>query len=248
LFIANRTRNKQERPTRIRQGRGKNKQEVKNSGQARLFPFRGSETYISIVAFTPHPTDEANSDIAARDNTSRAEVVARLFCEHNDALVSLLALRLRSVHDAKEVAQEAYVRLLQLDRSDGAISLLRSYLFRIASNLAVDRLRHQNVRWHASAAVKAELFDTLCPRDTVERALLATEELDRVRQALTELPLPCQRAFWMHRAQGATVAEIASELHVTERMVRHHLSRALVYCQLRIGGASEAQAKERLKR
>ena len=71
---------------------------------------------------------------------------------------------------------------------------------------------------------------------------------DRVRQALTELPLPCQRAFWMHRAQGATVAEIASELHVTERMVRHHLSRALVYCQLRIGGASEAQAKERLKR
>jgi RNA polymerase sigma factor (sigma-70 family) len=213
-----------------------------------LFPFRRSKTYISIVSLTPHPTEQADSGTAARDDASRAEVVARLFREHNDALVSLLALRLRSLHDAKEVAQEAYVRLLQLDRSDGAISLLRSYLFRIASNLAVDRLRHQNVRWHASAAVKAELFDTLRPRDTVERALLATEELDRVRQALTELPLPCQRAFWMHRAQGATVAEIASELHVTERMVRHHLSRALVYCQLRIGGASEAQAKERLKR
>jgi RNA polymerase sigma factor (sigma-70 family) len=178
----------------------------------------------------------------------RAELVARLFREHNDALVSLLALRLRSQHDAKEVAQEAYVRLLQLDRSDGAISLLRSYLFRIASNLAIDRLRHRNVRWHAAAAVKAELFDSFGPRNDIERGLVASEDLDFVRKALTELPKPCQRAFWMHRAQGATVAEIAIALKVTERMVRHHLSRALVYCQLRMGGASEAEAKERLKR
>jgi RNA polymerase sigma factor (sigma-70 family) len=200
------------------------------------------------VALTPHPTDQAGSGAADRDNASRAEAVARLFREHNDALVSLLALRLRSLHDAKEVAQEAYVRLLQLDRSDGAISLLRSYLFRIASNLAVDRLRHQNVRWHASEAIKAELFDGLELHNTVERSLLATEELERVRQALTELPLPCRRAFWMHRVQGATVAEIAGELHVTERMVRHHLTRALVYCQLRIGGASEDQAKDGLRR
>jgi RNA polymerase sigma factor (sigma-70 family) len=183
-----------------------------------------------------------------RGDSSRAELVARLFREHNDALVSLLALRLRSLHDAKEVAQEAYVRLLQLDRSDGAISLLRSYLFRIALNLAVDRLRHRNVRWHAAAAVKAELFDSLSPQNDAERGLLASEELDFVRKALTELPKPCQRAFWMHRAQGATVAQIAVALNVTERMVRHHISRALVYCQIRMSGANEAQAKERLKR
>jgi RNA polymerase sigma factor (sigma-70 family) len=180
--------------------------------------------------------------------SSRAELVARLFREHNDALVSFLALRLRSHQDAKEVAQEAYVRLLQLDRSDGAISLLRSYLFRIASNLAIDRLRHRSVRWNSAASVKAELFESLGPQNDVERGLVAAEELDLVRRALLELPGPCQRAFWMHREQGATVAEIALELNVTERMVRHHLSRALVYCQLRMAGASEAQAKERLRR
>jgi RNA polymerase sigma-70 factor (ECF subfamily) len=181
-------------------------------------------------------------------DSSRAELVDRLFREHNDALVSLLALRLRSRHDAKEVAQEAYVRLLQLDRADGAISLLRSYLFRIASNLAVDRLRHQNVRWHAAAAIKAELFDSLSPQNDVERGLVATEELQFLRKALTELSNPCQRAFWMHRVQGATVAQIANALNVTDRMVRHHIARALIYCQLRMSGASEAQAKERLKR
>lgn len=182
------------------------------------------------------------------DELPRAELVARLFRDHNDALVSLLALRLKSVQDAKEVAQEAYVRLLQLDRADGAISLLRSYLFRIASNLAVDRLRHRSVRWHAGDAVKAELFENFGPANDIERRLVATEELEFVRKAIAELPKACRQAFWMHRAQGATVSEIAKELKVTERMVRYHLSRALVYCQLRMSGASKAQAMERLKR
>lgn len=181
-------------------------------------------------------------------DTPRAELVARLFREHNDALVSLLALRLKSQHDAKEVAQEAYVRLLQLDRTDGAISLLRAYLFRIASNLAIDRLRHRSVRWHAAEAVKAELFESWGPQNDPERGVVAMQELNLVGQALSELPKACQRAFWMHREQGATVAQIAVALNVTERMVRHHLSRALVYCQLRLSGVNEADAKERLKR
>jgi RNA polymerase sigma factor (sigma-70 family) len=196
----------------------------------------------------PQTQFDATPDPAETADASRSEVVARLFREHNDALVSLLALQLRSQHDAKEVAQEAYVRLLQLDRSDGAIGLLRSYLFKIASNLAIDRLRHRTVRWRAAEAVKTDLFENFTPRNDIERGLIAREEIQFVSKALTELPIPCQRAFWMHRVQGATVAQIAGALNVTERMVRHHLSRALVYCQLRMSGASEAQAKGRLKR
>lgn len=184
----------------------------------------------------------------SEEECTRGELVARLFREHNDALVSLLALRLKSQQDAKEVAQEAYVRLLQLDRSDGAIGLLRSYLFRIATNLAIDRLRHRTVRWNANAAVKAELFDCFTSHDETERGLLASEELEMLGRAVTELPEACQRAFWMHRVQGATVAQIAQTLEVTERMVRHHLSRALTYCQLRVGGVSKIEAKQRLKR
>src|SRR5258706_5836114 len=75
----------------------------------------------------------------------RARAVASLFEEHNRALISFLTLRLHSPQDAKEVAQEAYVRLLELDRT-GAVSFLRAYLFKIASNLAVDRIRRQIVR------------------------------------------------------------------------------------------------------
>src|ERR1051325_9382794 len=90
-------------------------------------------------------SSDIDRDESARDPATRAAAVARLFEEHNRALISFLTLRLHSPQDAKEVAQEAYVRLLELDRT-GAVSFLRAYLFRIAANLAVDRIRRQIVR------------------------------------------------------------------------------------------------------
>jgi len=195
----------------------------------------------------PEPQFDPDPTGADADGATRAELVTRLFREHNQALVSLLTLQLRSFQDAKEVAQESYVRLLQLDRP-GAASLLRAYLFRIASNLAVDRLRQRNVRYRCAAAVEAELFEELTVRDDPERRTLAAEELRFVNRCLEELSPSCQRAFYLHRVQGLAVTQIATELGVTERMVRHHLTRALMYCQLRLRGDSKEEALERLRR
>jgi RNA polymerase sigma factor (sigma-70 family) len=206
---------------------------------------------IHMVAEDPPSSGGGNTDtdsIPAEEGVeSRAALVTRLFREHNQALISLLTLRLHSVQDAKEVAQESYVRLLQLDRPEVA-SLLRGYLFRIASNLAVDRLRQRSVRHRSAAAVEAELFEELDTRGDPERRTLVDEELQFVESCLDELSPACRRAFSLHRLHDKSVAEIAMEMNVTERMVRHHLTRALVYCQLRLRGASKEEAFERLKR
>src|SRR3984957_9111407 len=78
--------------------------------------------------------------------SAHAEEISQLFRDHNRALVLFLTSRLKDMQAAREVAQEAYVRVLQLE-SPGAVSFLRSYLFKVAANLAVDRLRSQ--RSHA---------------------------------------------------------------------------------------------------
>ncbi len=195
--------------------------------------------------FSDSFTDPVEEDPAGKEG--RAGLVARLFRDHNEALVSLLALRLSSLQDAKEVAQEAYVRLLQLDRP-GAPSMLRAYLFRIATNLAVDRMRQRTIRWRSRPIVEAELFDALSGRDEPQRLTEAGDELRFVSRCVDELPQPSRRIFWRHRLQGADVGQLASELDISERTVRYHLSRALIYCQLRLAGATPAQAQERLKR
>jgi len=54
----------------------------------------------------------ADGDEAAVPFASSAAAVSYLFREHNRVLVGYLTARLKSEQEAKEVAQEAYVRLL----------------------------------------------------------------------------------------------------------------------------------------
>src|SRR5688572_3984758 len=71
---------------------------------------------------------------------SRESLMTRLYCEHNQALIRFLLTRVDSEQEAQDVAQEAYVRMLQLD-THGAASYLSAYLFRTAANIAIDRIR-----------------------------------------------------------------------------------------------------------
>ena len=153
--------------------------------------------------------------------------LARLFAEHNASLVQLLRAKLRSDQEARDVAQEAYVRLLQLDRI-GTVSYLRSYLFRTALNIATDRLRSTSVR---NAAHRDPMFDPGVNELTPDRAALAEDELRVVAIALESLPAKPRYAFLLHRFADLDLDEVAERLGVTERMVRNYVLQALLCCR-----------------
>ncbi len=173
------------------------------------------------------------------DSHDRSRDVASLFQQHNQLLLRFLRARLGSEQEAKEIAQEAYVRLLQLDRT-GAVSFLRSYLFKVAMNLAIDRLRERAK--HPVHDSPVELFDDL--EDTLgpEREAIATEELALLNIALAELPPKCRDALVLHRYHDKTQREIAAELGISERTTRTYLVQAMFYCKLRLNGLSAAEA------
>ena len=167
-------------------------------------------------------------------------MLSRLFAEHNRALHAFLVSRLGNEHEAREVAQEAYVRLLQLQRP-GAVDYLRAYLFKTALNIAVDRARQRGTRARLDKREEAaaELIDGRSP----ERRLMAAEELAFIEKTLHELPPKYRRAFMLHRFDDWSTEQIAAELGVNKRMVRTYLSRTAVYCQLRVKGLSPLAAK-----
>jgi RNA polymerase sigma-70 factor (ECF subfamily) len=154
--------------------------------------------------------------------------------------------RLHSVSEAKEVAQEAYVRVLQLDKP-GASNLLRAYLFRVALNLAIDRIRRRKVqqRIYVSDPDLMEAAEDLCDP---ERYAVAREDLMLVARSLTELPEKCLKAFLMYRLEGETQARIAERLGITDRTVNSYVRRAMLYCRLRLEGVSAEEAKARLSK
>jgi RNA polymerase sigma factor (sigma-70 family) len=173
----------------------------------------------------------------ARDEegASRAARVEQLFRQHNALLVSFLTSRLRSETEAHEVAQEAYVRMLQLEQP-GLVSFQRAYLFKVASNLAIDRLRHRSVR--ADVALHESFQDWLSVPGA-DRQVLAEEEVTALQHALSELPGKTQDVFRRHFLGGETLQHIAREISLTDRMVRYHLARALAHCRKRLGLGSK---------
>lgn len=173
------------------------------------------------------------------DGRRRAAEVACLFTQHNRLLVRFLRARLGSEQDAKEVAQEAYVKVLQLDRT-GAVGFLRAYLFKVAANLAIDRLR-QRVRLNGHENI--DLFEDLADTAEPERCTIAAEQLSILAKAIDELPPKCRQAFLLYRVQDRTQPEIAAEIGMSERMVRNYLVYAMYYCKLRVEGVSAEQAR-----
>lgn len=178
---------------------------------------------------------------------STASAVSQLFRDYNRMLVVYLTSRLRSEQEAREVAQEAYVRLLQLQ--DPATSgLLRAYLFKTATNLAIDRLRHRRVQRQVEE--QPELFENLTPAgaefDDPAKQLIEREQTAQLLGYLEELPSKCQQAFNLHRLEGISQSEVARRLGFSERMVRRYVTYAMVYCRLRLDGIAGDQVRQRV--
>jgi RNA polymerase sigma-70 factor (ECF subfamily) len=167
--------------------------------------------------------------------STRAAQVVSLFREHNAALVAFLRVRLNSLADAQEVAQEVYLKLLTLSDTT-TIDSPRAFLFRSASNLAVDRLRMRNVRTNAPMDPdNDDWHGTPIP----EQHASALEQWRDLHQALGELPPKTSRAFVMHVLEGKDFAAVAQDMKLSERMVRYHVGNALVHCRERRDAAEK---------
>lgn len=201
---------------------------------------RGNQVGSVIKKVLPFPTVTGGEEEPGQQSDGPPPARARiesLFRQHNDALVRFLRSRLRSEAEANEAAQEAYLRLLQLDNG-AQPSFLRAYLFKVAGNVATDMLRQRTTRLRNAQATDQAPLEA----PAQERSLIAREQLALVSGALEELPPRCREAFRLSREDGRSTAEIARILGVSDRMVRLYLERALEHVEHRIrpgrGGAA----------
>ena len=178
--------------------------------------------------------------------SERSRAVSELFKEHNRTLVRFLQSRLQNEHEAREIAQEAYVRLLELGRT-GAVGFLRAYLFRIAANLAVDRLRTRNAHERLDRRL-LEPIEELIEQAVPERSVFAADEMKVFWASVEELPSEQRKAFLMNRLQGLSTRDIAKNLGKSDRMVRRYIGRALIYCRHRVAGMTAARAAQEMNK
>jgi RNA polymerase sigma-70 factor (ECF subfamily) len=155
-------------------------------------------------------------------------LVERLAKEHNEDLVRYISRRVRSVADAREIAQEAYVRLLRLDRKD-LIRDPRAYLYRIAANVLYEFQLKQRadqagiVRWHQELGPDAEATSD------AQMEMLALRR--SMEAALAQLSPKCRAVLILHRRDGMTYEEIAERIGISSSMVKKYLMEGLRHCR-----------------
>lgn len=176
--------------------------------------------------------DSGRTSSPADEHRARIE---RLFREHHDDLLKFLKARFPA-QDAREAAQEAFTRLLSLDFS--GIRSLRAFLFRAASNIAIDRRRHDGVDGRARAELPLLMFSEMADTLTPERRVSSEQALLQLQRAIEEMPPRCQQAFIMHQIEGVDFPKISEHMQLGESMVRKYVTKGLLHCRARLGGSS----------
>lgn len=128
--------------------------------------------------------------------------------------------------EAEDLAQEAFLRLYASLRQGQAVGNVRSWIFRVAHNLAIDHLRRTS---HLEQAVP-EVWEVNEGRPDVspnaEQKLLEKEQWERLSRAMMRLS-PQERYCLELRAEGLAYREIAEVLGISISSVNTFLGRGV---------------------
>lgn len=179
-------------------------------------------------------TSKPGSDTNALDSNPTLDATDGflfIWQAHREALLRVLVRMLGTRENAEDVAQETWIRASRADVP--TISNPRAYLFRIAQNLARDRLRQERVRsgYMAGEPLPDDVTDET---PDIERVLVGRETLRVLTKAVDELPPRCREVFILRRFKDLGQDEIASRLGISRNMVEKHLRHALLHCARRL--------------
>ncbi|UXB38084.1 sigma-70 family RNA polymerase sigma factor [Stenotrophomonas maltophilia] len=135
---------------------------------------------------------------------------------------------------AEEMAQECLLRLwLRAAEYDAAQGALSTWLYRIARNLHIDRIRRERSWMQVQAAVEDAAAVDMIERSSAEQFA----DQARLRQRINELPAVQARLVRMSYFEAKSHSEIAQALGMPLGTVKSHLRRAFLQLQAKVGGA-----------
>ncbi|AJZ74898.1 RNA polymerase sigma factor [Pandoraea apista] len=175
----------------------------------------------------------------ASDGDSRSWV-AQAYASCRLPLLRFLQHRLGNRAEAEDAMQESFTRFFARFGKNEPVPAPdkhRPYLFQIAANLLHDRHRDRQDPAHMVSFGDSELEADALPAPgnaNPEHVAASRQRLERLQQALAELPERQREALVLYRFDGLTQDEVAERMQISRRMVVKHLSRAFAYCELRV--------------
>jgi len=179
-----------------------------------------------------------------QEPTSDAEIMKRAAAGDESAFNYLAEKYHRPIHHflyrmvrnqaiAEELAQEVFLRVYRSRESYRAEAKFTTWLYRIATNLAVNHARDtkheravQNVYLDTPDEQTGMRPDVACDEPSAEQRLLREERMKAIRAQVMALPERQRMAVVLHKYQGMDYREIGQVLKLSESAVKSLLFRA----------------------
>lgn len=198
----------------------------------------------------PTVSDKArgNPEMAAGqvvyESLTDAEVMLRVGSDDNAAyeylvtkfhrpMIAFMYRMCRNQALAEELAQEVFLRVYRSRKSYAAEAKFTTWLYRIATNLAVNHARDHKVERSGKVVSLDEpdeetgtTLDVSDPSLNAEQMILRKERLEAIKKHVMALPEKQRAAVLMHKYQGMDYREIAAVLKLSESATKSLLFRA----------------------
>lgn len=124
-----------------------------------------------------------------------------------------------------DLRQEVYARIYEAAFRSKPLQI-KAFLFRVARNLIIDRLRQQSVVSIEGVADFKEL-DVSTGEPSPEEQVTARQELRILNAAIDELPPRCRQIILLRKVQGLSQKEVAAQMKISEVTVEHQLAKGI---------------------
>ena len=158
--------------------------------------------------------DESERSIIQRAQNGDQEAFATLFQMHKKRVYSVCLLMTKDVAEAEDLTQEAFLQVFRSVGSFRGDSAFSTWLYRIAVNTVLMKLRRRKVP-PALSLDEPVSPDSPNLRHDIGKAdpdLCGVIDRIELRRAMLELPQGCRKIFKLHAVEGYQHHEIAKLL------------------------------------
>lgn len=192
-----------------------------------------------------YPTNTSQfseAELLAAAQAGRQDAYAEIVERYSGTVYNLALRLMNDPQEAEDVLQETFISAFRaLGRFEGR-SQLGTWLYRIAYNAAMMRLRRHRVLTESLDETRETEDGELAPRQLVDwtavpdRLLLGRELRDVLSAALATLPESLRSVFVLRDIEGLSTAETAETLGLTETNTKVRLHRARLALRERLTG------------
>ena len=204
------------------------------------------------VGLRPPAAEPLPSPAVPFEEMSDAEVMLRvrggddaafdhLVAKFRRPMVHFMFRMARNQAMAEELAQEVFLRVYRSRASYSAEAKFTTWLYRIASNLAINHARDTKAERNTASLDEPDeetglKIDVADGHATAEQEMLRRERLASIRKEVEALPERQRVAVLMHKYQGLDYKQIGEVLKLSESATKSLLFRAYETLRERLKG------------